>query len=121
MPIKLEIKRTDGSIYWTENFDLGSTLEDEAAAGRWLAIEQSRDYWDPSLVSTFTPYGPTPEQIEQRRLERESHEAKQAERKTRRQLEIKPLVEKVKAGTNLSAPEEKTLLRLIVLDLFSEE
>lgn len=37
---RLEIKKVDGSHYWTQDFDL------LAHAESWLAEEQTRPYWD---------------------------------------------------------------------------
>lgn len=49
--VKLEIKKADGSIYWTEHF---ITV---AEKDKWLAEEMTRPYWNASysLVVTVIP------------------------------------------------------------------
>lgn len=42
--LKLKIKKSDGSIYWTTYF---SSMD---ALNAWVAEEQTRPYWDPTYV-----------------------------------------------------------------------
>lgn len=41
---KLEIKKQDGSSYWTESFNTKLELDE------WLAEEKTRPYWDPEYI-----------------------------------------------------------------------
>lgn len=54
MEYKVEIKKSDESIYWIEKFN---TLE---AAQAWLATEQTRPYWDATYTYTITDVTPVP-------------------------------------------------------------
>lgn len=63
MPFRLEIKRTDATIYWVEHF---KTKED---GDRWLAEEQTRPYWDKSFIPTFIELAdPPPNPVDQTKL-----------------------------------------------------
>lgn len=54
--IKLEIKNSDGSHYWTDHF------KSMPEAIEWYATEQTRNYWKPDRIAEFfdlTPPEPT--------------------------------------------------------------
>lgn len=67
--ITLEIRRADGSHYWTERFD------DLNSCSAWLVEEQSRPYWGNGLDGkskevwtwTISDDSPTQEQIDAKR------------------------------------------------------
>lgn len=72
--IKLEIKKPNGEIYWTEHF---SNLE---SANKWLDEEKTRKYWNDDFTHEFidlTPPPKTPDEIAKEAVEQvERDEAK---------------------------------------------
>lgn len=50
----LEIKKADGSSYWTEHFN------DKESLDKWLAEEKTRPYWDKTFAETIIDMSPTP-------------------------------------------------------------
>jgi hypothetical protein len=44
MVVTLEIKKADGSSYWTEIFNT------KAECDKWIAEEKTRTYWNPGFV-----------------------------------------------------------------------
>jgi len=64
--IKLEIKRADDSIYWTEHFN------DIPSANKWLAEEKTRMYWDKTYTHSIVDLDPTdPVKEEEKRIAKE--------------------------------------------------
>ena len=58
---ELTIKKENGDTYWVERFN---TL---AAAQKWIAIEQTRSYWDPAYTYEIvdkTPPPPTQDELD---------------------------------------------------------
>jgi hypothetical protein len=61
--ITLTIKKSDGSIYWTEYFN------DIDSCNAWLEEEKTRPYWDESFTSVMVqPNPPTKDEISSRLL-----------------------------------------------------
>jgi hypothetical protein len=52
--IKLVIKQADGSVYWTEHFNLLSDLN------KWLNEERNRPYWKQDFTTEMTDLTPPP-------------------------------------------------------------
>lgn len=64
--IKLEIKNTDGSIYWTEHFNSQQDCD------KWLNEERTRKYWKPEFTSSSADMNPIdPVKEEEKRIAKE--------------------------------------------------
>lgn len=77
---RLNIKRADGSLYWTQDFNTLKHGED------WLAEESTRPYWDATYTHEFLDI--THKESDQDRNDRLTKEAvRQARKGARKQLD----------------------------------
>ena len=93
---KLEILKSDGSLYWKEHFNKQSEAE------KWIAEEQTRKYYDKSFTYTIVREGKTDEQIAQAA-------AAEAVKVNKLKQDIKSGAKKIKQVCNLTKDEMDAL------------
>jgi len=93
---KIEILKSDGSLYWKEQFNKQSEAE------KWIAEEQTRPYYNQSFTYSITRVGKTDEQLAQAAASEET-------KKNKRNQYIKSGAKKIKQVCNLTKDEMDAL------------
>jgi hypothetical protein len=87
---KIEIRRTDGSLYWAEHAGTKAEL------GKWLREEMTRPYWDKDFVVNWydlTPPPPSKEQVEEQRQAKEKKQTALSDIKKLKSGDIKNIAD----------------------------